>query len=71
MRGKDPRTTRTISVRVPGAETQYWLTDQVFAEGDRLVRNGHTWVVSEILPPSHTGSYLTIVLRKPEGLPAP
>jgi hypothetical protein len=56
--------TRTVSVRIPGGETQYWLTDQAFSEGDRLVRNDRAWVVSEVLPPSRSGGYLTIVLRE-------
>jgi hypothetical protein len=55
---------RTVSVRIPGGETQYWLTDQEFDEGDRLDRNGRTWIVFEVMPPNRSGTHLTVVLRE-------
>jgi hypothetical protein len=56
---------RTVAVRLPNGETEYWLTDQVFAAGDRYKRNGHTWEVTDVLPPTRNGrSHLTVRLSE-------
>jgi hypothetical protein len=31
--------TRTVAVRLPSGESEYWLTDRVFSEGDTYTRN--------------------------------
>jgi hypothetical protein len=60
---KDLLATRTVVVRLPNGETEYWLTDQVFAEGDKHARNGQVWEVADVLPPSRNGGgYLTVRL---------
>lgn len=58
--------TRTVAVRLPNGETQYWLTDQVFEVGDKLRRSGRVWEVAEVLPPGRDGSYLTVRLAEGE-----
>ena len=55
---------RTIVVRYPDGDTQYWLTEETFAAGDELRRNGHTWVVEAVLGPSRSGGYPTVTLRE-------
>jgi hypothetical protein len=58
---------RTVAVRLPNGETEYWLTDQVFAAGDRYERNGRAWEVADVLPPTRNGrSHLTVRLSEGE-----
>jgi hypothetical protein len=54
---------RTIVVRYPDGDTQYWLTEESFSPGDELRRNGHTWVVEDVLGPRSSGGYPTVTLR--------
>jgi hypothetical protein len=54
-------------VRLPNGETEYWLTDHVLVEGDTYKRHGNVWQVADILPPSRSGTYLTVRLAKPDG----
>jgi hypothetical protein len=56
--------TRTVVISFPNGETQYWLTDQAFAAGDTLRRNGNAWVVTEIVEPARSGGYLKVLLRE-------
>ena len=57
--------TRTVAVSFPDGEKEYWLTDQMFAIGETISRNGHEWTVAAVLDPAHTGSHLAVRLRKP------
>ena len=60
--------TRTVAIRLPNGETQYWLTDQVFVAGDKLRRNNQVWEVADVLPPSRNGgSYLVVRLAEEDG----
>jgi hypothetical protein len=59
--------TRTVIVRLPNGETEYWLTDHVFVEGDTYERHGNVWKVADVLPPSRSGTYLTVRLAKRDG----
>jgi hypothetical protein len=60
--------TRTVVVRFPNGETEYWLTDRVFVEGETYVRNGNVWEVADVLPPSRNGgNYLTVRLAEGDG----
>jgi hypothetical protein len=54
---------RTIVVRYPDGDRQYWLTEETFSAGDELRRNGHTWVVEDVLGPRRSGGYTTVTLR--------
>ncbi len=54
---------RTIVVRYPDGDRQYWLTEETFTAGDELRRNGHTWVVEDVLGPRRSGGYTTVTLR--------
>ena len=55
---------RTVCVRTPSGESEYWLTDQEFAAGDTLLRNGNVWVVVDVLQPDGHRSHLTVRLRQ-------
>jgi hypothetical protein len=56
---------RTVAVRLPNGETEYRLTDQTFAAGDRYERNGRAWEVADVLPPTRNGrSHLTVRLSE-------
>ena len=57
--------TRTVVVRLPNGETEYWLTDHVFVDGETFERDGNLWEVANVLPPSLSGgSYLTVRLAQ-------
>jgi hypothetical protein len=62
-RVRDLLSTRTVVVRFPGGNTEYWLTDQVFAAGDPLRRSDGAWVVAEVLGADRTDGYEAIILR--------
>ena len=64
---KDPLSTRTVVISFPDGQSQYWLTDQLFAAGDTIQRNGNAWVVADVLEPARSGGYLKIVLRDLNG----
>jgi hypothetical protein len=61
---RDRLAMRTVCVRTPSGESEYWLTDQDFAAGDMLRRNGHVWVVADVLQPGSGRSHLTVRLRQ-------
>jgi hypothetical protein len=61
---KDRLSLRTIVVRYPDGDKQYWLTDETFSRGDELTRNGHTWIVDDVLEPTRSGSHTTMKLRE-------
>jgi hypothetical protein len=54
---------RTVVVRYPDGDRQYWLTEEAFSIGDELRRNGQTWVVDDVLGPRRSGGYTTVTLR--------
>jgi hypothetical protein len=65
-RVRDPLSTRTVVIRFPGGNTEYWLTDQAFAAGDRLERSDGEWFVAEVLGTDHTDAYEAIIVRRAE-----
>jgi hypothetical protein len=54
---------RTIVVRYPDGRTQFWLTEETFAEGKELRRNGQTWIVQSVLQPEQSNGSATVTLR--------
>jgi hypothetical protein len=41
---------RTVLVRFPGGETQYWLTDRQFTAGTNVSDGGDEWIVTDVVP---------------------
>ena len=39
---------RTSLLLFPNRETEFWLTEQVFAMGDHITRDGQTWIVTSV-----------------------
>ena len=62
--------TRTVVISFPDGESQYWLTDQVFAVGDTVQRDFRKWIVADVLTPARSGGYLKIRLRELDRVPA-
>jgi hypothetical protein len=54
---------RTPSLLFPNGETQFWLTEQVFEVGDRIVRDGQTWVMTSLGNFNRDGKALAVTLR--------
>ena len=55
--------TRTVVIRFPAGNTEYWLTDQIFAPGDPLRRSDGEWIVADVLGADRTDGYEAIILR--------
>jgi hypothetical protein len=59
------RLVRTVIVRFPDGDKQYWLTEETFVVGDAIrARNGQTLVVEEVLDPAQSGTYMTVKLAE-------
>jgi hypothetical protein len=60
---------RTLTILFPDGRTEYWLTTRVFKAGDKLQRDGKSWIVTGIgghesdVDDRHT----TVTLRPDEG----
>jgi hypothetical protein len=39
---------RTLTIFFPDGTSEYWLTELVFQPGDKLQRNGGSWVVASV-----------------------
>jgi hypothetical protein len=53
--------TRTVAVRLPSGESEYWLTDRVFNQGDTYTRHGKKWEIAEVMPPGRNGHHYVVV----------
>ncbi len=54
---------RTLSLLFPNGETQFWLTEQMFEVGDRITRDGQTWVITSLGNFNRDGKALAVTLR--------
>jgi hypothetical protein len=57
---------RTLSLLYPDGETEFWLTDKLFDVGDKITRNGETWVITSLGNFNRDGKALAVALR-PDG----
>ena len=55
---------RTLSLLFPDGKTEFWLTEQTFAVGDKITRNGQTWVVAELGNFNRDGKALAVRVRQ-------
>jgi hypothetical protein len=53
---------RTLSIILPNGRTEYWFTDRVFAVGERLERDGVTFMVRSI-GSVRDGKHLSVTVR--------
>jgi hypothetical protein len=56
--------THTVAVRLPNGESEYWLTDHVFAEGETFKRRGQLYEVAAVLPPARNGHHYFVVTAR-------
>jgi hypothetical protein len=54
---------RTLSLLFPNGETQFWLTEQLFDVGDKITRDGQTWIVTSLGNFDRDGKALAVTLR--------
>jgi hypothetical protein len=64
--GKRGTVPRTLSILFPDRETEYWFTERVFVVGDRLERNGATWVVTSVGATDGKSKHMSVTVR-PDG----
>ena len=57
---------RTLSLLYPDGETEFWLTDKLFNVGDKITRNGQTWVVTSLGNFNRDGKAMAVTMR-PDG----
>lgn len=56
------RVPRTVAIRFPEGDTEFWLTDQVFSAGQTIPSKGRDWFVHEVLEPL-SDNHSTVVVR--------
>jgi hypothetical protein len=39
---------RTVAIRFPDGDTQYWLTDRRFDSGERFEAKGRDWLIVDV-----------------------
>jgi len=61
---------RTLAILFPDGQTQFWLTKRVFAIGDKLNRDGKTWIVTSLGNFDRNSKALAITLRLDGDTPA-
>jgi hypothetical protein len=54
---------RMLSLLFPNGETQFWLTERIFVVGDKITRNGQTWIVTSLGNFNRDGKALAVTLR--------
>ena len=54
---------RTLSLLFPNGETQFWLTEQLFDVGDKIIRDGQTWVVTSLGNFNRDGKAMAVTVR--------
>jgi hypothetical protein len=55
---------RTLTMFFPDGKTEYWLTAMIFKSGDKLNRNGQTWIVSSVGETDGQIKHMSITLRQ-------
>jgi hypothetical protein len=53
--------TRSVAVRFPSGESEYWRSDHVFTEDETLTRHGQVYEVAAVLPPARNGHHHFVV----------
>ena len=54
---------RTLSLLFPDGDTQFWLTDQLFAVGDTITRDGRAWIVTSLGNFNRDGMAMAVTVR--------
>ena len=54
---------RTLSLLFPNGETEFWFTEQLFDVGDKITRDGQTWIVTNVGNFNRDGKALAVTLR--------
>ena len=62
---RDLLSIRTVAIRLPGGDTEYWLTDQVFSTGDSVRCQGRDWVVVETFDVHRTDDHVVTLGEPP------
>ncbi len=60
---------RTLSLLFPNGETQFWFTEQTFVVGDKITRDGQTWIVTSLGNFNRDEKALAVTLRPDNELP--
>ncbi len=63
LRNKVLSTPRTLAMLFPDGETQLWRTEEEFVVGDKLTRNGATWIVTSAGNFARDGKALAVTLQ--------
>jgi hypothetical protein len=62
---RDLLSTRTVSIRFPDGDTEFWLTDQIFSARQTIASRGREWLVAEVLEPIRGNGHWTVTVRDP------
>ena len=68
-RERDLLSTRTVAIRLPSGDTEYWLTHQVFSVGDAVRCQGRDWIVVKSFDLFRADDHHTVTLGEPPSVP--
>ena len=57
---------RVLSLLFPNGNMDFWVTERLFDVGDKITRDGRTWIVTSVGNFNRDGKALAVTLR-PDG----
>jgi hypothetical protein len=55
---------RSLTILMPNGRTEYWFTERVFDVGDKLERDGVTWIVTSIGETAGATKHMSVTVRR-------
>jgi hypothetical protein len=60
---------RTLTIHFPDGKTsEFWYTARVFEPGDKLERDGETWIVTSIGETADGAKHMTVTVQDEDSL---
>ena len=56
---------------MPNGQVEYWFTELVFVIGDKIERNGDTWIVTSVGETDGAAKHMTVTVRRDGDSPLP
>ena len=55
---------RTLTILREDGRTEYWFTERVFQVGDKLERDGVTWIVTSVGATDGATKHMSVTVRR-------
>jgi hypothetical protein len=59
---------RILSLLFPDGDTQFWHTNELFTVGDKITRDGQTWIITSLGNFNRDGKALAVTVRPDDKL---